>query len=210
MNLFLSSENVGNYPEVFLSLMNGKRLAYVAHAKDDASDLERQIQVAQHKAQFESYGLEFTEIDLRKFFNQKVPSDILDNFDGVWCPGGNTFLLRAAMKKSGFDDVLISKIKKGLITYGGSSAGSVVVGPSLHGTENGDDPDAVQISYKSNVVWDGLGVVDFVTIPHVGSDWFGDEAQKMKESLISNNVPYREVKDGQVVLIKDGVEEFLP
>jgi len=209
MKLFLSSENVGNHSEVFLELMGGVRLAYVAHAKDDASIYDRQAQVLKHKTQFESYGLEFCEIDLRDYFNREIPRTILDNFDGVWCPGGNTFLLRAAMKKSGFDDILIAKIKKGSVVYGGSSAGSVVVGPTLRGTENGDDPGAVQRFYNSNPVWDGLGLVDFVTIPHIGSDWFGDEAEKMKESLINNNISYREVKDGQVIVIKDDTEEFL-
>ncbi len=209
MNLFLSSENVGDYPDVFLDLMRDNKLAYIGNAKDDASAEERTSQILKHKTQFESYGLQFGEIDLREYFDSKVPKDILDNYDAVWCPGGNTFLLRSAMKQSGFDKILVQKIKDNELVYGGSSAGSVVVGPTLHGTENGDDPSAVKNIYKSEIVWEGLGVTDFVVIPHVGSNWFDEESTKMKQALFENKVDYRELKDGQVIVVKDGSEEFL-
>lgn len=209
MNLFLSSENVGNYADTFLSMINGKRLAYIANAKDDVSDIERAMQVLKHKTQFESYGLEFSEIDLRNYFDSKVPKSILNRFDAVWCPGGNTFLLRSAMWLSGIDSVLKKRVETGTIVYGGSSAGSVVVGPTLHGTEHGDDPGMVEKIYNTEVVWDGLGIVNFVVIPHVGSDWFGAESQKMKQALIISDIPYREVQDGQVVIVISGKEVLL-
>mgnify|MGYP006298234931 CR=1 FL=1 len=209
MRLFLSSENLGDYQDEFLSLLDGVRLAYIANAKDDLSEQDREAKVLEHKDQFESLGLSFTEIDLKMFFQEKIPEDILDEFDVVWCSGGNTFVLRAAMEKSGFDSVLVDAVKEGIVAYGGSSAGAVIAGPSLHGVEYGDNPDLVVDIYGSEVNWDGLHLVDFVTVPHIGSEWFDNESQNMVEQLKRNKTPYEALSDGQVVIVDGDKKEVL-
>lgn len=209
MRLFLSSENFGKYPGVLADITGKKKVAYIGNAKDYGPTSERAAKIAEHRQQFSDLGFEFEEIDLRDYFDAKVPADILDGFGLVWCSGGNTFLLRSAMKQSGLDKILISKVKADKVAYGGSSAGSVVAGPTLRGTEHGDDPGHVDEVYKADVVWDGLGLVDTVIVPHWGSDWFGAEAEKMAGALDDSGHTYECLEDGQVFVVNGDKVEVL-
>jgi dipeptidase E len=210
MKLFLSSENLGKYADEFVSLVNGSKLAYIGNAKDYLSDADRNAKVEEHRIQFESLGIDFTEIDLRDYFDSaKNTEDLLNDFGAVWCSGGNTFLLRSALQQSGLDNVLIKKIKDETLVYGGSSAGAVLAGPTIEGTENGDDPDLVEDVYNNQVNWSGLGLVDFVVVPHFESEWFGVYASKMAKDLEKNGRSFKTLRDGQVILITGNKEIFL-
>ena len=210
MKLFLSSENLGKYASIFVELAGPKKsVLYVGNAKDYLTNDERTAKVIEHKAQFENLGLKFTELDLRNHFVEKVQPGLLDAYGAVWCSGGNTFLLRSAMKISGFDELLKSEVLKGSIAYGGSSAGAIVAGPTLQGTELGDDPSEVRGLYGSNIIWSGLAMVSVVCVPHCDSDWFGASAKLMIAHLEDTKTPYIALNDGQVYLVNDSDERLL-
>jgi dipeptidase E len=211
MRLFLSSENVGNYPEVFSKLIGAnKKLAFIENAKDDWADKDRKAKVKEHQEQFENLGFDFKEINLRDFFNQpKKLNDEMQNYGAVFVAGGNTFILRRAMVLSGFDTIIKELLGQDKLVYGGSSAGSVVAGPTLHGTEHGDEPDVIPEGYIEEVIWDGLDLVPFTVVPHYGSEWFGQQARAMEKYLKENNLPQKLLKDGQVIVVNDDKEEFL-
>jgi dipeptidase E len=211
MRLFLSSENVGNYPEVFSKLTGAnKKLAFIENAKDDWADKDRKAKVKEHQEQFENLGFDFKEINLRDFFNQpKKLNDEMQNYGAVFVAGGNTFILRRAMVLSGFDTIIKELLGQDKLVYGGSSAGSVVAGPTLHGTEHGDEPDVIPEGYIEEVIWDGLDLVPFTVVPHYGSEWFGQQARAMEKYLKENNLPQKLLKDGQVIVVNDDKEEFL-
>ncbi len=212
MRLFLSSENFGKHPEALVALTGkNKQVAYIGNAKDFITAAERREKVAEHKRQFESLGFRFTELDLRDYFDSKAPKTILDGYGLVWCAGGNTFLLRSAMRLSNFDTILAAKVAGNEIAYGGSSAGAVVAGPTLCGTEHGDDPAEVKRVYRSDVIWDGLGLIDTVVVPHWGSDWFGADAQRMADALehSETHVKYEKLVDGQVLVLNGDRRELL-
>ena len=211
MRLFLSSENVGNYADRLLALAgNNKKLIYIPNARDDWGQSESAAKTMAHKKQFEDLGFEFTEVNLRDYFGKSAGlAKKLKDVGLVWISGGNTFLLRRAMHDSGLDDLLLKLLQEDKAVYGGSSAGSIVMTPSLHGTERGDDPDQVKNIYGEDIIWNGLGLVGFHLIPHYGSDWFGKEAEQMVAYFKDNNVSYKTLKDGQVIVIDDDKEEFL-
>jgi dipeptidase E len=211
MRLFLSSENLGNYPEVFVKLAgDNKYLAFIENAKDDWSDKDRKAKLKEHKNQFDGLGFEFHEVDLRDFFDQPTQLESkLERYGAVFVAGGNTFILRRAMVLSGFDTIVKRLLVADKIAYGGSSAGSVVAGPTLHGTEHGDDPHAIPAGYIEEIIWDGLDLVPFTVVPHYGSDWFGTEALAMEKYLKENKMPHKVLKDGQVIVIDGDKEEFL-
>jgi len=54
----------------------------------------------------------------------------LDNFNGVYIGGGNTFSLLAELQESGFDQYLTAYVESGRPIYGGS-AGAVVLGRDI-------------------------------------------------------------------------------
>ena len=210
MRLYLSSENFGKHKELLVQLTKGNiKVAYIGNAGDYSSAEERASKVEEYRQQFEELGFEFTEIDLREYFTIKPEGNIFEGYGLVWCSGGNTFLLRSALKQSGQDDVLVGMIKNDDIAYGGSSAGSVIAGPTLRGTEHGDRPEDVHDVYDSEVITEGLGLVPFVCIPHWGTDWFGDSALKMRDYLKSEQIPYQLLEDGQVMLLDGETQELL-
>lgn len=214
MRLFLSSQNLGDYPDRFKQLVGkNKRLAFCENAKDDLNKIDRKAKYQEHFEQFTNEGYKVEELDLRKFFGKKAElEEWLEGFGAVWISGGNTFILRRAMAASGFDEVIKKRLEEDSIAYGGSSAGSSVTAKSLHGIDRGDrpSPDHVPKAYPiKKTIWEGLGLVNFMIVPHYGTRWFGKEAESALKYLKSNNIPAKTLKDGQVILINGDKEEFL-
>ena len=211
MRLFLSSENLGNYPDEFVNLVGPiKRLALVENAKDDWGTTDRASKVKEHLDQFKSLGFKVFELDLREYFGKpRQLEKKLATCGGIFIAGGNTFVIRRALSYSGADKLLYDWVRKNQIAYGGSSAGSIIATPSLYGTELGDQPDSVPNGYKKEVIWDGLDFVSYHIIPHYKSDWFGIEAEAMLDYMKQNKLDYRALVDGQAILINGDKEDFL-
>jgi dipeptidase E len=121
--------------------------------------------------------------------------------------GGNTFILRKALLLSGADKLLRQKVEDEEFVYGGESAGSVIVTPTLQGVEFGDDPYLEVEGYPDIDVWDGLGLVEYSIVPHYESDWMG--AEKMVDILEEENMPYKTLTDAQVLIVVDNSETIL-
>lgn len=210
MRLFLSSEDFGRYPQELVKLVGkNKKTIFINNAKDYATDDDRSQNSHENIAELTELGLEVEEIDLRHYFDksQKL-ADKLQGYGLVWCSGGITFLLRRAMADSGLDKILVDLLDKDLIVYGGSSAGSVVMAPSLRGVELADDSSAVKAIYGKEIIWEGLGMIDIYLVPHYGSDWFSAESEAMAGYLKQHSLPYQTLQDGQVYLV-DGQKQQL-
>ena len=87
----------------------------------------------------------------------------------IWTPGGNSFLLRRAMRQSGLDLFLMARWEDRNLVYGGYSAGAVVVTPTLRGIDLVDPPDQQASGYSAEIVWDGLALVPYCNAPHYDS-----------------------------------------
>lgn len=112
MNFYLSSYKIGS-KEAVEKLKNlipfNKKTAYISNAFDFANDIQRRKENEEEDIkEIESIGLKIEYFDLRKYFNQ--PDNLekdLKHFGVIWVSGGNVFVLRQAMKLSGFDQILI-------------------------------------------------------------------------------------------------------
>lgn len=62
----------------------------------------------------------------------------LDSIDAVYVCGGETFVLLEALRSNGTGELLADRVRDGL-PYIGSSAGSVIAGPSITPVELMDD-----------------------------------------------------------------------
>lgn len=211
MRLFLSSEDFGRYPEALVELAGeNTKVAFVNNAKDAWPDEDRLEKTEEKKQGFHKLGFEVHELDLRGYFGRpKLLEEELKTFGMVWASGGNTFILRRAMKVSGLDKVLQNRLADDSLVYGGSSAGSIIATPSLHGTELGDDPREISKHYSRPIVWQGLSLVPFYIVPHYRSDWFGREADSMAAYFMKRNLPYKTLEDGQVIIIEGQKKELL-
>lgn len=211
MRFFLSSENLGRYPEEFLHLLGpNKKLALVENAKDDWNPKDRKAKVDEHIERFREQGFDVFELDLRDYFGKpKKLKQELPKCAGIFIAGGNTFILARALRYSGADKLLYDMVRKNEIAFGGSSAGSIIATPSLEGVELGDSPNVTPKGYSNDVIWEGLGFVNFHLVPHYKSDWFGIEAEAMLDYFKKHKMDYRALMDGQVILINGDREEFL-
>lgn len=185
-------------------------MLYVNNAKDYLSKHERAEHSAEKKEEFESYGFEFYELDLRDYFapeKRPILAKLLAETDLLWIGGGNTFVLRRAFLQSGLDEMLPELLKKNALVYGGSSAGAIILAKTLHGVEHGDDPYVVPHGYGAEIIWDGLGLIYPQLAVHVNSEWFGKEAQAMIDSFETNGLKYETLEDGQVYVVDGEYEE---
>lgn len=211
MRLYLSSHGFGDHVATLHEMIGAnKKILYIDNAKDDWDDEARAQHVAEKHAEFEKDGFDFYELDLRKYIGK---TDLLEKIVAgaglVWAGGGNTFLLRRAMKYSGFDTILQNDLKADLFVYGGSSAGAVVMTKTLRGVEMEDDPYVVPAGYDEEIIWNGLGIVYPQLVPHFASEYFGESAQAMVDYFEENGLKYVTLKDGEVYVVNGQFEERL-
>ena len=206
MRLYLSSYRIGDRAGSLLALLgSGKRAAIVSNALDNISATARAIyreEVYDPHIELRALGLDTEELDLRRYFGQpEALREQLGAFDLVWVMGGNAFVLRRAMKQSGFDDVIVGMLDHDAIVYGGFSAGAVVAAPTLRGIDLMDDPAEVPAGYDPETTWDGLGLIDYSIVPHFRSQHpESAAAERAVRHLCGRGMRYRALRDGEVIV----------
>lgn len=206
MRLYLSSYRIGDRAGSLLALLgSGKRAAIVSNALDTISDTARSIfrdEVYDPHVEMASLGLETEELDLRRYFGQpQALRSKLSGFDLVWVMGGNAFVLRRAMKQSGFDDLIVDMLDRDQLVYGGSAAGAAVAAPTLQGLQLIDDPELVPPGYEPEIVWDGLGLIDHAVIPHFRSAHPDSAAaEQAVRFLTARGLRHRALRDGEAIV----------
>jgi dipeptidase E len=148
------------------------------------------------------WGLDAIDLDLRNFFGttQNLAA-VLADVRLIWAVGGNSFLLRRAMRQSGLDALITRRLVDGSLTYGGWSAGACVAGSSLRGIDLMDDPPITPAGYDPPIIWEGMGLVDFIIVPHFESEHpEAPAAAAAVEWLERAGLPFRAIRDGEVIV----------
>lgn len=203
MKLYLSSYRLGDHPEQLVSMIGENKKVMVISNALFSTDAERLAQGREREINdLRGIGLDPEELDLREYFGKsKDLKEKLYGYGLIWVRGGNVFILRRAMRQSGFDTILRELAKSDDIVYGGYSAGICVIGPTLKGIELVDDPSIVPVGYESEVIWDGIGLVDFSFAPHYRSDHPESAAiEKVVEFYQEHHMKYRALKDGEAII----------
>ncbi len=215
MRLYLSSDRFGDHFDRLLALAGqGARVGVIANAADLIPDAARENyarKIHDPIAELRSRGLDAGPLDLRRYFAAPERlAETLNALDMVWATGGNAFLLRRAMRQSGFDRIAPDLIRADKLIYGGWSAGAVVAGPNLKGIELMDAPDQIAEGYDRDIVWDGLGLIGFHLIPHYESGAADSPAaDKVAMYLLDEALPYRTMRDGDVLIQDaDGIRGY--
>lgn len=202
VRLFLASASVRGPVQALTDLVGeDARVAIVANALDMEAELERREWLAKEMQALAGAGLSPVELDLRDFYaDPGTLVESLTDLDMVWATGGNAFVLRSALKSSGLDELLLARLGDDSLAYGGCSAGACVCGPTLRGIELIDDAHAA-----GEPIFDGLALVDYSIAPHVGADGEAGEAIAPFVSYLRDNaIPYRALRDGQAIVVRDG------
>ena len=214
--LYLSSFRFGDHFDALARMAGpGARAAVISNALDFIpvqARLDYARTIHDPLEDLRKAGMRVVDLDLRRYFGQPALLErALGEFDLVWAVGGNAFLLRRAMRQSGFDRLIGTLVRQDRIMYGGWSAGAVVAGPFLRGLELMDDPGVLAEGYDSPVVWAGLGLIDICIVPHVGSDHpEAAAAEQVVARLIQDHVAFQPLGDGDVIVADGDDWRLLP
>jgi dipeptidase E len=209
MRLYLSSFRMGNRPEQLPKLVgDSTRVAVIANAMDGDLVAVRRAGVEREVTALSALGFRPEELDLRAHFDEADAVEaVLAEYGLLWLRGGNVFMLRYALHRTGADAALARLLHRDALVYGGYSAGACVLGPTIRGFERTDDPLVVQSIYGDEPIWTGMDIVDFVFVPHVDSPEHPASAAlgRLAVDYESTGVQHRRLRDGQVLVI-DGAD----
>lgn len=193
MQLYLSSCRIGGRVNALCRMAAGRQIGLIPNALDASPGLALDMRDAA-VAELDRLDIEVSMLDLRDYFGDAQGlRRHLAGFDGVWVHDGNTFVLRQAMRLSGFDQAL-AEIADADFLYGGVSAGVCVLAPRLDGLHY--DASSSR-TYGADPIWDGLGILPFLVLPRrrLPDGAVDDEAAYCTRQGIS----FRTLHDGEVI-----------
>lgn len=136
------------------------------------------------------------ELDISSAHIEEIESKLRTN-DIIYITGGNTFFLLQELRKSGADRVITSEVLNGK-TYIGESAGAMILSPDIEYVRLMDD-----IEYAPDLSnLEGLGIVDFYTVPHHTNFPFVKAVRKIIQKYDSS-LPLRPISNLQAIAIRD-------
>ncbi|MER3329181.1 MAG: dipeptidase PepE, partial [Candidatus Kapaibacterium sp.] len=161
-------------------------LIFISYARPGGVSLENYSAVA--KGGFKNAGLDIKGIE--EFDN---PIDAINNCDGIFTGGGNTFLLLKTLYEKGLIDPIKERVDSGL-PYMGTSAGSNIAGPSVKTTND------MPIVYPPS--FDAFDFVPFNINPHyLDPDPHSTHKGETRETRINE---YHHQNDNIVVGLREG------
>ncbi len=208
MRLYLSSFRLGNHPERLVALLDDANgpAAIIPNACDAYPADGRKEGVQREEDALAGLGIEVRVLDLRDYFgeHERLAREIAQ-YRMVWVRGGSTFVLRYAFAACGADALLTDLVRRDALVYAGYSAGACVLAPSLRSLEweGLDFSDQVRSAYGAEPIWDGLGLLDYVILPHFESPGHpatqavGRVAQRFRAA----GILHRTLRDGQAIVI---------
>ncbi|HEY7355739.1 MAG TPA: Type 1 glutamine amidotransferase-like domain-containing protein [Ktedonobacterales bacterium] len=213
MRLYLSSSSLGNQPQALLPLVgDGRRVAVIANALDGSAHSTRAEGVASEVEHLCRLGFDAREVDLRQYFgNSQRLAQALAPFHLLWVRGGNAFVLRRACQLSGFDALLKQLLAEDVVAYGGNSAGVCLLAPSLRGVELVDDPSHAPEGYPAAIIWEGLGVLPYMVVPHYRSDppAFAAAIEEIVYYYIEHHLLFKALRDGEALVVHGDQERVV-
>ena len=203
MNLYLSSYGFGSQADKLRTFASNKRIGFIPNALDYVEAEPRAASNAQRLGELRDLGIDADVLDLSEYFGASAHlEEKLASLGGVWVRGGNTFVLRQAMQLSGFD-LLLDELVEADFLYGGYSAGVCVLAPRLDGLQQVDDPGPTPYP-NSSVIWEGLGILDYLVLPHYQSDHpESADIDKEVEYCRRQGIPFKTLRDGEVIIIEN-------
>lgn len=200
MNVFLTSsahrvvadiaENLGH------EQVNGQKLCFITTAAE--AETGDRLWMQEDRQALVDVGF---QVDDWTFSGKDAPQvrAELAEFDVLFMEGGNTFFLLQEMQKSGGLEVVRSLVQDGAKTYIGSSAGSIITGPTIAPAKRLDPPE-VAPDLRGHA---GLSFVDFVVLPHWGSKYFKDLYlnHRLEHAYTTHNPPLVTLNDWQYVSV---------
>ncbi|MGD7706260.1 Type 1 glutamine amidotransferase-like domain-containing protein [Microlunatus sp. Y2014] len=202
MRLYLSSYQLGDHAQVLAQLVGDRgRGLVIMNALDGYDEERRRRDSLVQMAALGELGLEAADLDLREHDPSSI-AEAVGQPDFLWVRGGNVFMLRMALARSGMDRLIVAGLHRDAFVYAGFSAGPCVLAPSLAGLELCDPVEDCMAAYGA-VRRDGLGVLDRPVVPHLDSPEH-PETRLLGEVAAQydrEGQPYWALRDGEVLVV---------
>ena len=205
MRLFLASsldKSATLLPEK-LSALRNKTVLFIANAADNHEGDKWWVRL--DKEAFEKMGYKVLETDLRNISKADLTGQIKKTGIIHFC-GGSVLYLILLIRENNLSQIIVDSVKNGEIIYSGTSAGSMIVAKDL--SLSAFDPEEEQLVKKMGD-YSGLGLADFLIMPHANNDGFLEGNKRMIEQLPKYNQPLIFIYDNQVVWVEDDKMEIL-
>jgi dipeptidase E len=206
MKFYLSSYKFGNeVGKLKQMLPAGSKIGHINNSRD-FTGADPQIAEKYQREEMEELngqGFHAEPLDLKHYFgNPELLKAKLATLNGLWVSGGFTFVLRQAMRLSGFDVLFSDLLQRTDFLYAGYSAGICVLCDSLKYIQNVDRPNDFPYPEHRETIWEGLGVFNYGLLPHYDSDHFESEAigEEIK-ACIDSKWLFKALRDGEVIII---------
>ncbi len=181
-------------------------IGHIGNARDGkGGDPQR---AARHQAEemefLNSLGFTAEPLDLKLYFGQTNElRKKINTLGAVWVSGGNTFVLRMAMRLSGFDTIFDELKDRKDFLYGGYSAGICILSDSLQSIDVVDDPNTFPYKEIDQPIYEGLGVFNYAFMPHYDSDHIESKLIDQEiQRCIDNRWLFKALRDGEVIIIE--------
>ena len=201
MHLLLLSLGVGAVP-TFLAA-DEARIGYLNDAARPYADAWF---VAAERERAAAWGYPLIDITVGDYPRGHDVATVLDGLDAIYVAGGNSFALLAALRRNQAGDILADRIRAGL-PYIGSSAGSIITGPSIAPVSLMDDP-AIAPDLTD---YTGLSVIDTVVIPHADGALppYPPELIERIRQTYGATYPLTFLHDDQALLVDDDAVQLI-
>ncbi len=203
MKLYLASALDETLHLILDKLPQNGKVIFIANAADpypgDKWWIEGDRKVLKDNG-FQLTELDLREIDLSEFTKNLAEANI------IHFGGGSVLYLLNLLRARGLDNVLKEYVSQGKIIYTGTSAGSIIVAPSVMLLKyDKDEKDII----AQTTDFSGLGLVNFVVIPHCNQVEFIQSNLSALSHLPEEKNPLIMLRDSQLVAFEDGRVEIL-
>jgi len=177
-------------------LTKGNKLVFITTPVEPKKEKEDLQWLKNDRQALVDAGFEVTDYTITGKSKEQIKDD-LKGFDFIYMSGGNAAYLLGQSQKSGFISLVKELVNQGGKTYIGTSAGSIMAGPTLPDYFR---DDSVHLENR-----DCYGFVNFTLIPHWGSDNFKERylGERLKATYRTDQVPLLILTDNQYVHITD-------
>lgn len=148
-------------------------------------------------------GFEIYDCDIRK-----EDTEIITYFDIVHICGGSALYVLDLLKKSGWFVKILSAIKNDQILYTGTSAGSMIMGPSIWFAHDDEDEQEARMVDKVKD-YTSFGLMPFYLMCHAQEKYYIKSSKRAMERLPKNKVPILFLNDNMALWIEDEKIEFI-
>ena len=201
MKLFLSSSTEA------LSLLStklpkkgkGAKVLFIANAADNISGDHWWVKA--DRDALIKLGCKINDIDLRNVSKADF-TKMINSSDLIHFCGGSTLYLISTIKKVGVHTIISKAVRQGKIIYSGTSAGSMIAADDMKLKLCKYDDEEKEL-VKTMTDYSGLGLVNFLIIPHCNNNDFVESTKNMIGHLPENPAALILINDSQAVWVED-------